>query len=125
MSYLFTLFIYLFIFIHLFIIFRRPPSAVCFLLLQTPDNGLATGALFFFSSPRLPLRRKCHVRLAWFIKRLLCISQFHLRPAPPPPCPLATAGHFPALSVPGVGHLQILHLPGAWHLPTPRPFTSF
>ena len=35
----------------------------------------------------------------------LCISQFHLRPAPP----RATAGHLPALSVPGVRHLQILH----------------
>ena len=35
----------------------------------------------------------------------LCISQFHLRPAPPPP-PRATAGHLPAMSVPGVGHLQ-------------------
>ena len=29
----------------------------------------------------------------------LCISQFHLGAAPPPP---ATAGHLPALSVPGV-----------------------
>ena len=37
----------------------------------------------------------------------LCISQFHLRPAPPPPPPpRATAGHLPAMSVPGVGHLQ-------------------
>ena len=41
----------------------------------------------------------------------LCISQFHLGPAPPPP-PRATAGHFPALSVPGVGHLQNFALPG-------------
>ena len=39
----------------------------------------------------------------------LCISQFHLSPAPPPP---ATAGHLPALAVPGVGYLQILALPG-------------
>ena len=30
-----------------------------------------------------------------------CISQFHLRPAPPPPA--TAAGHFPALSVPGGG----------------------
>ena len=30
----------------------------------------------------------------------------------------ATAGHLPALSVPGVGHLQILRSPGAGHLPT-------
>ena len=29
-------------------------------------------------------------------------------PAPRPPPPRATAGHLPALSVPGVGHLQIL-----------------
>ena len=31
----------------------------------------------------------------------LCISQFHLRPAPP----RATEGHLPALSVQWVGHL--------------------
>ena len=40
-------------------------------------------------------------------------------PPPPPPHPWATAGHLPALSVPGVGHLQILHCPGAEYLPTP------
>ena len=44
---------------------------------------------------------------------------------PPAPCPRATAGHLPAMSVPGVGHLQILHRPGAGHLPTPGPFPSF
>ena len=38
-----------------------------------------------------------------------------------PPPPQATAGHLPALSVPGVGHLQILRCPGAGHLPTPGP----
>ena len=59
--------------------------------------------------------------LAFFHLRL-CISQFHLRPAPPP---RATAGHLSALSVPEVGHLQILHCPGAGHLPTPGPFPSF
>ena len=41
---------------------------------------------------------------------------------PPAPCPRATAGHLPAMSVPGMGHLQILHCPGAGHLPTPGPF---
>ena len=47
-------------------------------------------------------------------------------PTPPPPPPLRlTAGHLPALSVPGVGHLQILHCPGAGHLPTPGPLASF
>ena len=51
-------------------------------------------------------------------KNALCISQFQLRPAPP----RATAGHLPALSVPGVGHLQILCCPGAGNLPTPGPF---
>ena len=55
------------------------------------------------------------------VLRNLCISQFQLRPAPP----RATAGHLPALSVPGVGHLQILCCPGAGHLPTPGPFLSF
>ena len=53
---------------------------------------------------------------------ILSISQFQLRPLP---LPRATAGHWPALSVPGVGHLQILCCPGAGHLPTPRPFPSF
>ena len=53
----------------------------------------------------------------------LCISQFHLRPAPPPSW--VTAGHLPALSVPGVGHLQMLHCPWAGYLPTPGPFLSF
>ena len=42
-----------------------------------------------------------------------------------PPPPRATAGHLPALSVPGVGHLQIFHCPRAGHLPTPGPFPSF
>ena len=55
------------------------------------------------------------------IRPCKCISQFHLRPAPP----RATAGHLPALSVPGVGQLQILHCPEAGHLPTPGPFPSF
>ena len=53
----------------------------------------------------------------------LRISQFELRPAPPPP--RATAVHLPALSVPGVGHLQSLCCPGAGHLPIPGPFQSF
>ena len=44
---------------------------------------------------------------------------------PAPSTPQATAGHLPALSVPGVGQLQILHCPGAGHLPTPGPFPSF
>ena len=48
---------------------------------------------------------------------VLCISQFHLRPAPSPP--RTTAGHLLTLSVPGVGHLQILGCPGRtlsfWH----------
>ena len=54
---------------------------------------------------------------------ILYISQFHLRPAPPPP--RATARHLPALSVPGVGHLQIFHCPGAGHLPTPGHSRAF
>ena len=41
------------------------------------------------------------------------------------PPPRATAGHLPALSVPGVGHLQILRCLGAGHWPTPGPFLSF
>ena len=41
------------------------------------------------------------------------------------PPPRVTAGHLPALSVPGVGHWQSLHRPGAGHLPTPGPFPSF
>ena len=53
----------------------------------------------------------------------LCISQFHLRPAPPPP--RATAGHLHALSVPGMGHLQILHYPEAGHSPTPGHSRGF
>ena len=44
-----------------------------------------------------------------------------MRPAPP----RATAGHLPALSVPGVGNLQILHCPGAGHLPTPGHSRAF
>ena len=53
---------------------------------------------------------------------LLCISHFQLLPAPPP---RATAGHFPALSVPGEGDLQILCCPGTGRLLTPGPFPSF
>ena len=37
-----------------------------------PYGLVAAGALFFFSSPRLALRVKCRVRLAWLIKHLLC-----------------------------------------------------
>ena len=39
--------------------------------------------------------------------------------------PWATAGHLPALSVPGVGHLLILCFPVAGHLLTPGPFARF
>ena len=53
----------------------------------------------------------------------LCISQFQLRPAPPPP--RATAGHLPALPFPGVGHLQILCCPVGGDLPTPGPLPIF
>ena len=42
-----------------------------------------------------------------------------------PPPPWATAGHLPAMSVPGVGHLQMVHCPGAGHLSTPGPIPSF
>ena len=38
---------------------------------KSQNNGLATGP-FFFSSPRLALRAKYRVRLAWLIKRLFC-----------------------------------------------------
>ena len=41
--------------------------------------------------------------------------------APSPPPTRVTAGHLPALSVPGLGHLQILCCPGGGHLPTPHP----
>ena len=86
---------------------------------------------FYFSRPLLCLRCRCPLCPVHFASNRiprgkslvsLCISQLQLRPAPPP---RATAGHFPALSVPGVGHLQILHCPGAGHLPTPGPFPSF
>ena len=54
----------------------------------------------------------------------LCISQFQLRPAPPPPTGYCEA--FAHLVSPrGVGHLQILCCPGAGHLPTPETFPSF
>ena len=46
-------------------------------------------------------------------------------PPAPSPYPRPTAGHLPALSVPGVGHLQILLCPGTGHLPTPGAFASF
>ena len=46
-------------------------------------------------------------------------------PPAPSPLPRATAGHLPALSVPGVAHLQIFHCPGTGHLPTPGAFPSF
>ena len=46
-------------------------------------------------------------------------------PAAPIPLPRATAGHLPALSVPGVGHLQILRCPGADHLPIPGQARAF
>ena len=46
-------------------------------------------------------------------------------PPKPPHHPQATAGHLPAVSVPGVGHLQNFRCPGAGHLPTPGLFPSF
>ena len=64
---------------------------------------------------------------AYPTKKLKIMHQ-SIPPAPstaPPSPPRATAGHLPALSVPGVGHLQILYCPGAGHLPTPGPFSSF
>ena len=38
---------------------------------RSQNNGQVTDALFF-SSPRLTLRAKCRVRLAWLGKRVLC-----------------------------------------------------
>ena len=38
-------------------------------------------------------------------------------PAVPSHPPRATAGHLPALSLPGVGHLKILRCPAPGHLP--------
>ena len=89
---------------------------------------------FYFSRPLLCLRSRCPLCPVHFASNRiprgkslvsLCISQLQLRPAPPPPSPRATAGHFPALSVPGVGHLQILHCPGTGHLSTQGPTPSF
>ena len=51
----------------------------------------------------------------------LCISQFHLRPTPTPP-PGATAGHLPALSVPGGVAFANFALPGGWAFANPRAF---
>ena len=42
-----------------------------------------------------------------------CISQFQLRPAPPPPPTSGYCGAFARLFNPGVGYLQILRCPGA------------
>ena len=65
--------------------------------------------------------------LLLFIIIIIIIIIMHqsIPAAPSLPPPRATAGHLPALSVPGVGHLQILHCPGAGHLLTPGPFPSF
>ena len=54
------------------------------------------------------LKRKFQFNSIFFISEgrssQLCISQFQLRPAPPPlPPPRATAGHLPAFSTPGLG----------------------
>jgi hypothetical protein len=43
----------------------------------------------------------------------LCISQFQLRPSPPPP---GQCGAFVRLLVPMAGHLQLRAHPGAGHL---------
>ena len=45
--------------------------------------------------------------------------------APSTPPHWATAGHLPALSVPGMGHLQILCCPGHRHLPNPGTHAVF
>ena len=50
-----------------------------------------------------------------FLNTVFLYSEFNASPTLQ-----ATAGHLPALSVPGVGHLQILRCPGARHLPTPN-----
>ena len=67
-----------------------------------------------------------HELLIWKVNPFVA-SVLHqsIPPAPTPPTPQTTAGHLPALSVPGLGHWQILHCPGAGHLPTPGPFPSF
>ena len=53
--------------------------------------------------------------------RTLCISQFQLRPAPPPPGYCGALAH---LFIPGVGHLQISRCSGAGHLTSPRLFPA-
>ena len=55
--------------------------------------------------------------------RTLCISQFQLRPAPPPP-PLGYCGALAHLFSPGVGHLQISRCSGAGHLTSPGLFPA-
>ena len=61
--------------------------------------------------------------LAFFHLRL-CISQFHLRPAPAPPPP-GYCGAFVCLVSPGGGAFANLHCPGVGHLPTSGQFPSF
>ena len=95
--YLFVLFIYLihlsiYCYLFIYLLFsavccrpsavRHPPSAVRirrpFPPFTDTRQWLATrrNRRFIFSSPRPALRAKCHVRLAWLIKRLLCRLKF-------------------------------------------------
>ena len=56
--------------------------------------------------------------------RTLCISQFQLRPAPPPLSPLGYCRALAHLFSPGVGHLQISRCSGAGHLTSPGLFPA-
>ena len=80
------------------------------------DRGTKCRVTVFYT-----VSRSCEPSVSWFAVYRMCnetVMHQSIPPAPSPP--RATAGHLPALSVPGVGHLQMLHCPGAGHL-QPRP----
>ena len=97
------------------ILFQFPLfSLQCSFLCKIISLILTTGRI----SPQLWLYWVCTYMNDGIMHQSIPAAPSH----PPPP---ATAGHLPALSVPGVGHLQILHCPGTGHLPTPGQFLRF
>ena len=82
-------------------------------------RGEKLSPFFAFIFP-LFLQKRLILTLNFPIRRL-CISQFHLRPAPTP-------GLMRGICLPCQSRgfdLQLLHCPGAGHLPTIGPFPSF
>ena len=85
---------------------------------------VAPGAMIYSAPEALTSNQTVKVSLSEHSRLFTYASVNSTCAQPPPPPPRATAGHLPALSIPGVGHLQILHCPGCRAFANPRAISE-